>query len=122
MCYDRSSLWLSHSSVWHFPAANALDRDRVSSAPDVPSGTWRGEFHESPSPLVVHFAGLNRVHHPAPQTFFSNKANISEHKRIFSHSAARFSDATSPSTRPRNRGNRGSMPHFPFPGRDGAPP
>src|SRR5260370_37567897 len=33
MCYDRSSLWLSHSSVEHFRASNALDRNRGSSAP-----------------------------------------------------------------------------------------
>jgi hypothetical protein len=32
MCYVRSSLWLFHSSVQHFPASNALDPNRVSSA------------------------------------------------------------------------------------------
>src|SRR5713226_6166118 len=32
MCYVRSSLWLFHSSVQHFPASNALDSNRVSSA------------------------------------------------------------------------------------------
>src|SRR6266851_3363526 len=33
MCYDRSNLWLAHSSVWHFPACSALGPNRVSSAP-----------------------------------------------------------------------------------------
>src|SRR5438309_5363212 len=33
MCYVRSSLSLFHSSGQHFPAPNALDRSRVSSAP-----------------------------------------------------------------------------------------
>src|SRR6266849_1425287 len=33
MCYDRSNLWLAHSSVQNLPAANALDPNRVSSAP-----------------------------------------------------------------------------------------
>src|SRR6266849_3110984 len=33
MCYDRSNLWLAHSSVQNLPASNALDPNRVSSAP-----------------------------------------------------------------------------------------
>src|SRR5712692_7647255 len=33
MCYDRSNLWLSHSSVQNLPASNALDPNRVSPAP-----------------------------------------------------------------------------------------
>src|SRR6266853_2160230 len=33
MCYDRSSLCLSHSSVLHFSASNARDPNRGSSAP-----------------------------------------------------------------------------------------
>src|SRR5216684_1414853 len=33
MCYDRSNLWLSHSSVQHFSASNALGPNRVSPAP-----------------------------------------------------------------------------------------
>ncbi len=48
----------------------------------------------------MHFAGLNCVQHPTPRTFFSNKANIGEHKRTFSHSTAPFSDATLPCPTP----------------------
>src|SRR6266567_2003778 len=33
MCYDRSNLWVAHSSVQHFPASNALGPNRVSPAP-----------------------------------------------------------------------------------------
>src|SRR5713101_5073496 len=33
MCYDRSNLWLSHSSVQNLPASSALDPNRVSPAP-----------------------------------------------------------------------------------------
>src|SRR5713101_6438454 len=33
MCYDRSNLWLAHSSVQNLPASDALDPNRVSPAP-----------------------------------------------------------------------------------------
>src|SRR5713101_756580 len=33
MCYDRSNLWLAHSSVQNLPASNALGPNRVSPAP-----------------------------------------------------------------------------------------
>src|SRR6266851_2539725 len=33
MCYDRSNLWLAHSSVQNLPASNALGPSRVSPAP-----------------------------------------------------------------------------------------
>src|SRR5712692_8789363 len=35
MCYDRSNLWLAHSSVQNLPASNALGPNRVSSAPTL---------------------------------------------------------------------------------------
>src|SRR5713226_3294957 len=33
MCYDRSNLWLAHSSVQNLPASNPLGPNRVSPAP-----------------------------------------------------------------------------------------
>src|SRR6266849_8933151 len=33
MCYDRSNLWLAHSSVQNLPASNALGPNRVSLSP-----------------------------------------------------------------------------------------
>src|SRR5713101_4582956 len=51
MCYDRSSLWHSHSSVQNVLPSNALDPNRVSSAPILIQRLARRPVHRRSSRL-----------------------------------------------------------------------